>query len=510
MPVNVQTVHGSFVIKLIFVVLCFVSSLAHAETIPATTGGTYTKQFTSVSFYGWTPASTLSEACDSHTTSTTVYSIEVISNTNYCKSTRVSDGVTGYNAATYNGMTCNPGDPATQYLLGTVTCNRVTASCPSGQNWTLSGSNCTRPDCIAPQTRDPTDGVCKTLDPCAGKETQPPVVDWYPSAVGQPSLESALYCDAGCTAGLNAAPSGTQYANKTTRWQKYSKVQMGYACAPGLATAPAAGQPDKSPPDPPKQPVCPAGDGVLTSSSGAVHCVPSGTPGSAPPIVQKQQETQNFPDGSKKIIETITTRDPQTGAEVKNQNITNTPATGGGAGEAGTPGTTSKKTDSSANDGGDPTKPGDSDFCAKNPGLQICKGGIAEEKTQVDIKDLQKETKDLTKEIKDILDPDEDVNKDTIEAQKTAYEEKAASHKEFIDSFAARAQNDEGFLSWAMLPEVPAGSCVPFTGTIGGKMITLDWCEQLAMVRDIAGYMFYILTAFGLFRIFSNSTGATS
>lgn len=376
------------------------------------------------------------------------------------------------------------------------------SGCDAG--WVQTGSSCTRPDCVAPQVRNASTGVCEApLDPCAGKETQPAVTGWYPSAVGTPSLESSQYCSGGCTVALNASPTGTQYANKTTRWQQYSQVQLGFACAAGVGTAPAAGLPEKSPPEPPKPPVCPAGDGVLTSSTGAVHCVPSGTPGSAPPIVSKTQETQNFPDGSKKITDTTTTRDSQTGAEVKNQNVTNTPSTAGGTGEAGTPGTTTNKTSSSTNDGGDPTKPGDSDFCAKNPGLQICKGGISEEKTQLEIRELNKE-------IKDLLDPKDPANTDSVDQEKNGYEQKATAHKDFIDAFAAKAQNDEGFLSWAWIPEVPASSCVPFSGVVSGKTITLDWCDKLAMIRDIAGYMFYILTAFGLFRIFANSTGATS
>lgn len=32
--------------------------------------------------------------------------------------------------------------------------------CPTGQNWTLSGSTCTRPDCVAPEVRDPATGQC--------------------------------------------------------------------------------------------------------------------------------------------------------------------------------------------------------------------------------------------------------------------------------------------------------------------------------------------------------------
>lgn len=35
-------------------------------------------------------------------------------------------------------------------------------ACPAGQNWTLSGSNCTRPDCVSPQTRNVSTGVCES------------------------------------------------------------------------------------------------------------------------------------------------------------------------------------------------------------------------------------------------------------------------------------------------------------------------------------------------------------
>ena len=35
-------------------------------------------------------------------------------------------------------------------------------SCPAGQNWTLSGQNCTRPDCAAGEGRTGADGVCRT------------------------------------------------------------------------------------------------------------------------------------------------------------------------------------------------------------------------------------------------------------------------------------------------------------------------------------------------------------
>jgi len=500
MPVKGQMEHGYFVINRLFPyfvalcasVFCAFPSLSLAETIPATSTPTYNAHAKYT--LGSCSKTSATELGGDHQVLCPFLGVAAVS----AIQCQLPSSCSTVQAAVTMSYVCPNGGTMSSYQ-----CWGAPPSCPAGQNWTLSGSNCTRPDCVAPAVRDGADGVCKVPNSCDGKETQPPVTGWYPSAVGTPSLESSQYCSGGCTVALNASPTGTQYANKTTRWQQYSQVQLGYSCAAGLGTVPAAGLPEKSPPEPPKPPLCRTGDGVLTSSTGAVHCVPSGTPGSAPPIVSKTQETQNFPDGSKKITDTTTTRDPQTGAEVKNKDVTNTPSNGGGPGEAGPPGTTNNKTASSTNDGGDPTKPGDSDFCAKNSGLQICKGGISEEKTQLEIRDINKE-------IKDLLDPKDPANTDSVDQEKNAYEEKATAHKDFIDAFAAKAQNDEGFLSWAWIPEVPASSCVPFSGVVGGKTITLDWCDKLGMIRDIAGYMFYILTAFGLFRIFANSTGATS
>lgn len=477
MPVNDQMERGYFVTnRLIFLILYVFSMSVYAESITAPPSVLYS-MYSYPSYNGSTAAAACSAWAAGYGGTVTAQS---------------ETSCTIYRPAPHNSS-----------LTESIALIQSGVACPSGQNWTLVEANCIRPDCVAPQIRNSGTGVCEVTDPCAGKETQPPVTGWYPSAVGTPSLESTQYCDGGCAAALNASPTGTQYANKTTRWQQYSKVQLGYTCSAGLPTAPISGGPNKQPPEPPKKPPCLAAEGVLTSSTGAVHCVPEGTPGAAPPVVTKTKDVQNFPDGSTKITETTTTRDSQTGAEVKGQTITATPATGGGAGAAGTPGTTSGTEEKGTTTGGDPAKPGDSDFCAKNPGLQMCKGGMNEEATQ-------KEIKDKLTEINESLNPDEDANKEGLEAEKTGYEEKAMAHKEFIDAFASKGQNDEGFLSWAWIPEVPASACAPFTGTIAGKTITLDWCEQLGMVRDIAGYMFYILTAFGLFRIFANSTGATS
>lgn len=68
----------------------------------------------------------------------------------------------GIFAAGTNGQNttarCLNGDPGT-----VIPCTGTVYSCPTGQNWTLSGSTCTRPDCVSPQTRQ-SDGTCKAPD----------------------------------------------------------------------------------------------------------------------------------------------------------------------------------------------------------------------------------------------------------------------------------------------------------------------------------------------------------
>lgn len=500
--------HGFSVTKtiLIFFATVLFSLSAHCETIPAASS-TYTALFqpwrNSVGMLAYTGA-TPTDACEAVRApylgaDSSLVGVTKVSDTQYTCNF-LFHGSPHNSIYVVSSKYCNSGDTLNS---STGICTN-SLTCPTGQNWTLSGSNCTRPDCTAPDVRDPNTGLCTAPpDPCVGKEAQAPVTSWYPSTVGAPSLESSKYCDSGCTAALNPSPTGTSYANKQMRWQQYQLVQLGYSCAAGLPSTPSISPPDKQPVEPPKKTPCSPNEGVLTSSSGSVNCVPSGVPGASTPVVTNSKDVQVHPDGSKKTTERITTRDPATGAESKDEVITVSPKPDGTPGTAGTPGTTNGKTEQSTNNGGDPTKPSDSDFCAKNPNLQVCKGGMNEEATQ-------KEVRDKLKEINDSLNPKDPADVTALDAKKTEYDAKADELKAVIDAQGTKGQSDEGFMSWAMIPEIPASSCTPFSGQISGKTIELDWCDKINMIRDIAGYAFYVLTAFGLFRIFSNSTGATS
>lgn len=101
------------------------------------------------------------------------------------------------------------------------------------------------------------------------------------------------------------------------------------------------GEPNDKPMPETKEPPCAPGEGVGTSSSGKVLCVPEGTPNAPKPIVNKTEKKETFPDGSEKTTKTTTTKDPSTGAT--NTSSTST-STGGMAGSAGSSTTTENST----------------------------------------------------------------------------------------------------------------------------------------------------------------------
>lgn len=477
-PVNGQMEHGYSVTKIILFVLVLFVSTAHSETQPAH------------EVEKWVPHGCVDQSCTYG-----VFDSRDAAVSSDCAAKGGLQGIWPDNSyLCYNGFSS---------IVKKITYT----GCDAG--WVQTGSSCTRPDCVAPQVRDEATGAC-IASPCtAGEATS--AQGWANAwvicekassdCVSGPKTVPSSYCDGSCTSTVDSwsgcFPQGVGSVDSPAPlYCTYVGKKTGETCSQSNLP-----QPTNPPVIPQKTPPCLATEGVLTSSSGSVKCVPAGTPSAEKPVVTKQTSTQNFPDGSSKVTETTTTRDPATGAESKDTKVTNTPATGGGPGQAGPVGsaggtTEEKQVVPNSNSGSGEKGDQSSDFCAKNPNLQICKGDMSKEETQ--------------KAIKDLLDPKDPANTDSVTAEKNGYEEKATAHKQFIDAFASKGQNNEGFLSWAWIPEVPASSCVPFSGVVGGKTITLDWCDKLGMIREIAGYMFYILTAFGLFRIFANSTGATS
>jgi len=265
-------------------------------------------------------------------------------------------------------------------------------------------------------------------------------------------------------------------------------VKNGSQCSTNSNSVPTA------PTIPNHRPKCLPGEGVLTSSSGTVACVPSGTPSSTP-VVRTEKQTQQFPDGSTRTTETTYTKDPVSQVQDSQQQITNTPATGGGAGQAGAVGTT---TASGSTQPSSPTDKEASDFCKANAQLQICKGDMNKEETQVQVRDY----------IKSLTDPASTPYTGLDDAKQTTQSD--ADLKEQTDKFQAAAEgtfspNSASRNSWQSAMDsgwfepVTRQGCQPYSATIGGRTWNLDICPTAEKISVISEYVIWFMLVVGTF-----------
>lgn len=260
--------------------------------------------------------------------------------------------------------------------------------CPNGG--TLSGTNCVH-TCPVGQIEQ-SDGSCAS--PCPVFDgTDKPELTTQPSTCTCPVGTKWYYgggcrktCAAGSEAGVMANAgfdiniakgqiegcyggcgvqhkAGVYYIFKDGSTSAPA-AYTGWACSGnGVGTAPTGnGQPqpdnqqtkeaDKKPP------LCGAGEGVITSSSGNVLCLPAGTPNTSTPKVASKKAEETYPDGSKKVTTSTDTTDPYTGAT---DTRTTTTSTGGMAGPAGTTTSTGTKSSNSTGSGAAAGEGGDCD-----------------------------------------------------------------------------------------------------------------------------------------------------
>lgn len=253
----------------------------------------------------------------------------------------------------------------------------VPTSCPDS-SWTLSGSTCSRPDCVAPQTRQP-DGTCKALNKCEGKDATPPSYAWVSfnkgnSPYGNRCKDGCQVAQTGPVSHPTLNPDADSYVGGTNDFHQLMKTQyFAVECTVGQdgAVAPETPTPAEKAPPPTKKPApCAATEGVLTSSSGTVACVPEGTADARKPEVGKSVKEEAFQDGSTKKTETTTTRDPATNATSTSSTTTTTPAANGQEGMAGAVGTSTSKGGTGGSSGnGDGEGDGNCD-----PTLNFCGG----------------------------------------------------------------------------------------------------------------------------------------
>lgn len=359
---------------LIGAALAIVQLVAHAETINATASG-----------FNW--YSTRVATCGTNAaTASCLFQTAIETD---CQAYATSQGWS------FNGATGTP--PSTQ-APGPYTCKVLISGSPSttsktvnpgavryvcpDQSWTLSGVSCTRPDCVAPETRQ-ADGTCTTT--CVAGQTKE--VSYFSGKWAVCDKQSAgcltgtlsvpsTYCDGKCVYSLadsiNSAPAvaGATVDKPSPVYVYKNGTNTGQTCTVADNTSAPA-----PPTIPQKAPPCAPGEGVLTSSSGTVKCVPSATPGNTPTVSTKTK-VDTFSDGSKKTTTTTTTTDPVSGA-TNTSDAVNTTGAGGGTtpGQAGTPGSSSSNADAS-NTKGTANEPGQKDQkgdCQIEPDAPHCR-----------------------------------------------------------------------------------------------------------------------------------------
>lgn len=381
------------------------------------------------------------------------------------------------------------------YPSGYYTCqsgSNTVYSCPSGQNWTLDGTNCTRPDCVSPQVRQ-ANGTC-AAPPCASgtASSASRYIGTFATGSGQSvygvatAIPSSL-CDGACSGTPQAVTScdaGTAAQGSPVSCT-YAITLNGSTCSGGNGSAPV--DPTIAAPAPP----CASGQGAISNSAGKVVCVNQGSDfqgATYPPKENKTTSTESHPDGSTKTTTNIQTC-TGAGACSTSTTTTITGATAGGAGTAGTPGTTTT--------GIDKPKSETSDFCAQNPSLQFCKGGMNEEATQKQVRD----------ELKKLTTPDVSDDSAITSATHSPQSQADLEAENLKSTLAATGQVDptsSNKSAWSIAMEtgwfaaIPSSSCAPFVSNFGGKVWTLDICPTAAKISEWGSWAWALLAAFSV------------
>lgn len=292
-------------------------------------------------------------------------------------------------------------------------CTVPSYSCPDA-SWTLSGTTCTRPDCLPGQTRSGMSGQCvcetgaQTGDngqccPVAGSGGGAPMQWCYVdnSAASSCDSKGANGCKVRCgNVTFQKGASGDQV-------QIYPKQALGQNCSyTGTKATNQGGGPlnndelkevsdaTKDPAKAKSPEAClAAGMGYVTGSSGT-NCVPGGDTG----VTKKESSEKTNTDGTGTTSETKTKETEQTPTGGK-QSETTTKTNPDGTtttttktttcADDGTCKTTTTETSKDANGNTTGTKSGTdnkptSEFCKANPDSELCKGATDECKDHPD------------------------------------------------------------------------------------------------------------------------------
>jgi len=226
----------------------------------------------------------------------------------------------------------------------------ITYFCPPGQNWSLSGQTCTRPNCVLPEVRDVANGLC-IPPPCpvAGSVVGNSGSRYNGTGNATGTTICLSNCAVSASGGCNSAKSAT-----TGLWSWVCSgpfTTTGAACTSSPSVAPVV-------PGDPATKCVDAGQSYGTVN-GVVVCVPPASSTSVnPKTVTGATSTNN-----------ITTTTVCDGDGACSTTISNT-TTSGGSGVGGTgPGSTTTPGDTD----GQVTDQSKVSYCEENPNAAICK-----------------------------------------------------------------------------------------------------------------------------------------
>ena len=214
--------------------------LAFAETIPASSGWVIT-------WNGTFANETLVQAC----------ARAIAANP--------SAGVVYHSVSTTSPYKCNGSLPTTPSVIyGSYGAISPGPACPWNQNWTLVGSTCTRPDCVAPQVLNAS-GVC-VAPPCPAAGQSGASLGATGTFTGSGNIPSVL-CVNGCQ--YNTGGVGVQAGNA---WATGIGLSTGATCSSNTGAALPASDPQTDP-----KTKCVESGQAFGTVNGVVVCTPATT-----------------------------------------------------------------------------------------------------------------------------------------------------------------------------------------------------------------------------------------
>lgn len=358
---------------------------------------------------------------------------------------------------------------------GSVVCSG-SVSCPSTGGWTLSGSNCTRPDCPSGTTRQG-DGSC--LANCT-------------TPVNEQVGEGSIYLrPAGggkvCVEGCSAYIGGRTY---TEGGQTYGQAwSYGVSCTGGTEAGPTPA--DEAPPE---EAACHDRGMCSGTVSGATICVTCDSTSSE----TKTTKTETPPGAAGPTTTTTTTT--TTCVEAGSCSTTTTSSTSGPGG-SGTSSETTTKPSGAEPDAGE-EKPESKPFCEENPESPICKVSSfsgtcgaepACEGDAVQCAQAREAFKLRCALTPNATDDGPITSAKHSDAAKDALTEQQQQALDLINgvtpdpSSASRSAWDAAMSSGWFEPITIAG-CAPLHMEFAGHSVTWDHCPVAAKISDIGSY----------------------